>query len=187
MPISSSELHVAVGSYLDAYPDEKTAIAPLLEALVGGEDITTRANLAGHITCSAAILHPNGRVLHIHHRTLELWLLPGGHLEHDDTSLTGAALREAVEETGILASALAPLAVGDGPLHIDIHRIPASARKNEPEHWHYDLTYAFALTNTDVRTELQLEEVTAMTWRHLDNTEPEALRVRLQNLTKATA
>ncbi|WP_406403626.1 NUDIX domain-containing protein [Streptomyces sp. NBC_00879] len=51
---------------------------------------------------------PTGRVLHIKHRALNRWLLPGGHLEPDDTSLLAAAQRELTEETGIPASVVLP-------------------------------------------------------------------------------
>ncbi|WTO36408.1 NUDIX domain-containing protein [Streptomyces achromogenes] len=54
--------------------------------------------LAFHRT-GAALVRPDGRVLTIEHRALRKWLLPGGHVEAEDTSLRDAALRELAEET----------------------------------------------------------------------------------------
>jgi 8-oxo-dGTP pyrophosphatase MutT (NUDIX family) len=51
---------------------------------------------------------PDGRVLHVKHLALNRWLLPGGHLEAEDSSLLAAAQRELTEETGIPASAVIP-------------------------------------------------------------------------------
>src|SRR6202166_5325202 len=56
----------------------------------------------GHITCTALVLHPDARrVLLIHHYRHRRWLLPGGHVEERDSTLSDAARREAVEETAV--------------------------------------------------------------------------------------
>ena len=56
----------------------------------------------GHITCTAVVLDPRReRVLLMFHHRLLRWLLPGGHCENDDVSISSVAGREAVEETGV--------------------------------------------------------------------------------------
>ena len=55
----------------------------------------------GHITCTGLVLAADGeRMLMVHHRRLNRWLLPGGHVESDDAEIWDAAHREVVEETG---------------------------------------------------------------------------------------
>ena len=56
----------------------------------------------GHITCTAVVLHPNGRqFLLMHHHRHQRWLLPGGHVEESDVTLGDTARREAIEETAV--------------------------------------------------------------------------------------
>lgn len=92
----------------------------------------------GHITGTAVVLSPNRkRYLLVHHRRLDRWLLPGGHVEDDDKKIWSTARREAVEETGvILADDGRPRLVG-----IDVHGIPGKGR--EPYHLHHDLMFRF--------------------------------------------
>src|SRR2546421_11925474 len=89
----------------------------------------------GHITCSGLVLAPDGeRVLLVHHRRLDRWLLPGGHVEPEDATIDAAAAREVLEETG--------LAVSGGLLAgADVHGIPGNGR--EPYHLHPDLLFQF--------------------------------------------
>src|SRR5690242_19256846 len=55
----------------------------------------------GHITCTGLVLSPSGdRVLLVHHARLLRWLLPGGHIEAEDTDVAETARREVLEETG---------------------------------------------------------------------------------------
>jgi 8-oxo-dGTP pyrophosphatase MutT (NUDIX family) len=55
-----------------------------------------------HITVTAAITVPDvSHTLLIRHRRSGRWQPPGGHLEPADGSLSAAAEREAVEETGV--------------------------------------------------------------------------------------
>lgn len=94
----------------------------------------------GHITGTAVVVSPGrDRFLVVHHRRLDRWLLPGGHVEDSDERVWDTARREAIEETGVeLAPEERPLLVG-----IDVHGIPASAKKAEPYHLHHDLVFRF--------------------------------------------
>ncbi len=91
----------------------------------------------GHITCTGVVLGPErDRVLLVHHRRLNRWLLPGGHCEADDSTIDAVAAREVREETGVrLASAAGVL------VNVDVHPIPGSQK--EPLHLHHDLVFAF--------------------------------------------
>ena len=92
----------------------------------------------GHVTCTGLVLSPDaGRILLVHHRRLDRWLLPGGHVEPQDAAIWDAARREVIEETGAdLAPDAAPALIS-----IDVHGIPAG--KGEPYHLHHDLIFLF--------------------------------------------
>ncbi|MBX7148711.1 NUDIX hydrolase [bacterium] len=101
-----------------------------------------REHLAGHVTGSAWLLNPaKTHVLLTHHKKLDKWIQLGGHADGNPHILE-TCLREAQEESGILSiTPLSPQILG-----IDIHLIPA--RKDEPEHFHYDVNFPF-VANTD--------------------------------------
>lgn len=99
-------------------------------------DCFSRSLAIGHITASAWIINEeNTQALLIHHKKLDRWLQPGGHIEEGDSSVLNAALREAQEESGL--KALRPLL--DTPFDIDIHAIPTN--KKEAGHLHYDIRF----------------------------------------------
>src|SRR5580704_9698700 len=80
----------------------------------------------GHITCTGLVLAPDGeRVLLVHHRRLDRWLLPGGHVEPDDPEIWDAARREVIEETGAI---LAPDPAMEALVGMDVHGIPLKRR-----------------------------------------------------------
>jgi 8-oxo-dGTP pyrophosphatase MutT (NUDIX family) len=81
-----------------------------------------------HLTGSGIVSGPRGTVLHMH-RSLHIWLQPGGHLEAGEAPWE-AALREAAEETGL---PVRHPASGPRLVHLDVH--PANA------HFHLDLRY----------------------------------------------
>jgi len=110
----------------------------------------------GHITCTGLVLAPDlERVLLIHHRRLDRWLLPGGHVESDDAAIWDAARREVVEETG------AQLIPWDQPplAGLDVHGIPAA--KGEPYHLHHDILFHFRAVTEQTQIS---EESHAVTW-----------------------
>ncbi|TDD58796.1 NUDIX domain-containing protein [Kribbella antibiotica] len=74
-----------------------------------------------HVTASALVVNQSGeQVLLTLHRTIGLWLQLGGHCERGDTTLAGAALREATEESGLTGLSINPV-----PLRLSRHQILA--------------------------------------------------------------
>jgi 8-oxo-dGTP pyrophosphatase MutT (NUDIX family) len=174
--ITAQQIRAAVSAYLSRHPGDSGRIALLIDALSGPGDLAARTTFTGHVTCSAIVLDPAGGVLHIRHNTLDTWLRPGGHLDPVDSSLVGAALRELGEETGIDIHTLT--AVGEMPIDIDVHFIPANPAKGEPSHQHFDLRYAFT-TASRPEIHLQAEEVHDFAWIPVAEIEPATLARRL--------
>jgi 8-oxo-dGTP pyrophosphatase MutT (NUDIX family) len=106
-------------------------------------DCFGRSNPLGHITGSALVAAPDGRLLFLWHGKLHRWLQPGGHSDAHEHDPLQTALREATEETGLLD--LAP--VSPTPLDVDIHVIPA--RGSEPAHDHLDVRYLLRTRQPD--------------------------------------
>ncbi|MFJ7416237.1 NUDIX domain-containing protein [Streptomyces sp. NPDC098077] len=181
MPPSRSHIRELVTAYLDRHPDERHALEPLLEGLDASTDPTSRGTLPWHITCSAAVIDHDGRVLHVRHNASGgLLLAPGGHVEPDDATLMAAAVREVHEETGIPPGLLCQnTAFCHEPADIDVHSIDARPGKGEPAHQHYDFRFVFHLVPPSVETILQAEEVSAAVWLPLDQVSSPTLREKL--------
>ncbi|MEY5026673.1 MAG: hypothetical protein RLZZ244_2201 [Verrucomicrobiota bacterium] len=126
----------------------------LLEA---GEAAFSRAHFEpGHFTGSALVVSADGgRALLHHHRKLGRWMQFGGHCEPGE-DVVEAARREGAEESGIEGLILASAR----PFDLDIHRIPA--RREEPEHWHYDVR--FVLIAPEGAEGVQSEESCELRW-----------------------
>ncbi|MEO8075682.1 MAG: NUDIX hydrolase [Acidobacteriota bacterium] len=120
----------------------------------------------GHVTASACVVSRTGRrLLLIRHPTLGAWMQPGGHVEVDDPDLASAALREALEETG-----LSPTPVTALPFDLDVHPIPA--RRGMPAHRHYDVRFLATVDGLPVAsTPEQIE------WRWFDPAELPSLGI----------
>lgn len=110
----------------------------------------------GHITCTGVVLHPDrDAFLLVHHRRLNRWLLPGGHVEKEDRDIWDTARREVIEETGaILKPCASPMLAG-----IDVHGIPP--KRGEPYHLHHDLIFAFQAASP---VAAPTEEVRSVAW-----------------------
>jgi len=144
-----------------ASPEEEKSRELILALLECTDEPFSRDQFhPGHITCTAAVLHPNGRqFLLMHHHRHRRWLLPGGHVEEDDVTLSDTARREAIEETAVQIAGAGP-AVSAG---MDVHGIPS--RKNEPFHLHHDLIFAFSAESEDFAV---TDEAPQVTWCGLD-------------------
>lgn len=123
---------------LRAGPVAVPAVLERAAALARSKDATDRDRFEpGHFTASGFVVSPDGSsLLLIHHRRLDRWLQPGGHIDPEDTSPIAAAAREVLEETGV---AVEPILAG--LIDLDIHPIPP--RSPEPAHEHFDLRFAF--------------------------------------------
>jgi 8-oxo-dGTP pyrophosphatase MutT (NUDIX family) len=118
-------------------PEEEAFRQRMLELVRTRPDCFLRSCFPGHFTGSAFITsHDGARTLLIHHRFLDRWLQPGGHCDGEG-DVAAVALREALEETGVAGLVLAQ----PEPIDLDIHAIPANAKKGEPPHEHFDLRY----------------------------------------------
>lgn len=88
-----------------------------LEAHPDGLDRSCRPD---HVTASTLVVsHDRTRVLLTLHAKARRWFQFGGHPEAVDTSLVGAAGREAHEESGLDGLVLQP-----APLHLHEHEVP---------------------------------------------------------------
>lgn len=143
------QLLVLLERYDPIDAEDRDTHARLTSFAKSSSDCLSRHHPPGHITASAWIVDEDrGAALLIHHRKLERWLQPGGHIE-DDASVLAAARREVEEETGLRSVDV----YSDQIFDLDIHPIPA--RKDEPAHLHYDVRFLFV---ADPAQSLELSE-----------------------------
>ena len=110
---------------------ERDSIASFLAAFDMLDDPFEEHASPTHVTASAIVTGDAGVVLHLHKR-LAIWLQPGGHIDHGESTLD-AALREAREETGLPVTAAEPTSL----LHVDVHPGPRG-------HTHLDVRHLVA-------------------------------------------
>ena len=126
----------AIADYKSVFAEELKFRESFLE-LLQHPRCFFRDHLPGHITGSAWIVDPSRQfVLLVHHVKLNRWLQPGGHADGEE-DVFGVALREAEEETGLKSLEVSYPGIFD----LDIHTIPA--RKDFPEHLHFDVRFCF--------------------------------------------
>ncbi|MFE2755604.1 NUDIX hydrolase [Actinosynnema sp. NPDC059335] len=114
-----------LSSWRPADPAQESLRQAYLGFLAAREDACLRSCEPGHVTASALVVDASGdRTLLTLHPRVGRWLQLGGHCEPSDTTLAGAALREATEESGI-----AGLRISPEPIHLDVHPITCSLGK----------------------------------------------------------
>ncbi len=102
-----------------------------------------------HFTATTFIVHQGKTLLHLH-RSLKMWLPPGGHIDRDELPHV-AAVREVKEETGLDVELIhtAPTIHSEnaleipGPRHLLLENI-------NPFHQHIDMIYFARAKSFDV-------------------------------------
>ncbi|MDF3066110.1 MAG: hydrolase [Polyangiaceae bacterium] len=153
----------ALLAYTPVDPRESSFKKRMLDLLEVATPTSRHQFTPGHLTASAFVLSPEqDAVLLIFHKKLRIWVQPGGHVEPADETLVAAARREVEEEVGLALSADGAAAVFD----LDVHPIPA--RKDEPEHEHFDVRYCF---RSPTREFVLTDEVADVRWAPLAHLE----------------
>ena len=149
---------------LEAYaptPEEVSFRDQMLALASGPDDPFSRNHFVpGHFTASGFVVSPDGgALLLVHHRRLERWLQPGGHIDPEDRDPVAAAAREVREETAVTLAEPLPTDIFD----IDVHAIPAA--RGEPTHVHFDLRFLFCAETDEFEAD---DEVLAAAWVPID-------------------
>jgi 8-oxo-dGTP pyrophosphatase MutT (NUDIX family) len=129
--------------YAACYPQERAVAARIRALATAHADCFERTCRPGHVTASAWVTTPAAdRFLLVHHRKLNRWLQPGGHVD-GDPDVVAAALREVREETGLARLWLADAGAARMPFDLDVHIIPArydaAGALVEDAHEHHDV------------------------------------------------
>ncbi len=112
-----------------------------------------------HVTSSALVVDASGsQVLLTLHKVVGQWLQLGGHCEAGDTTLAGAALREATEESG-----LPGLAIDPSPLQLSRHQLLAGGCAGA-----FHLDVQFLVTATETTDFVVSEESDDLGWFAMD-------------------
>lgn len=111
--MSASSLHESATELLETWSPatgpEQSLRQAMLAFLGSAPRGCLREHAAGHITASAMVFsHDDRAVLLTLHPRVGRWIQLGGHCEESDETVRAAALREAVEESGIPDLTLEP-------------------------------------------------------------------------------
>jgi len=108
-----------------------------------------------HLTASCLVISADGeQVALTRHPKAGLWLQTGGHCEIGDATLAAAALREAIEESG-----LDDLVIDSEPLRLSRHRVPFCGPV-QPAH-HFDVQFMAVTSSTAL---VRSEESDELAW-----------------------
>ena len=126
MSSPTAAVHADATAVLTVWDAPDAGQAAIREALLAylavRDDACSRSCAAGHLTASALVVDDaGGHALLTLHPRVGRWVQLGGHIEPGDTTLAGAALREATEESGIEG-----LSISAAPVHIDVHPVTCS-------------------------------------------------------------
>jgi 8-oxo-dGTP pyrophosphatase MutT (NUDIX family) len=146
-PLAQAELELS--RYLNLFPGEADLVGSLASQLESDQaDVLSPRNMRGHITASAVVVDvPAMKALLVHHRLPNRWLQPGGHYESGQ--LWQAALREAVDKTGVQDPKLHDWSINEGsPIDIHSHRVAARPSRGEQAHIHHDFAYLMVADST---------------------------------------
>ena len=92
---TKAEIEELVSRYQLKHPAEMKELEPIIHFLqrTPEDELYDRSNFDGHITSSSFVLDERRTsILFIHHKKLDRWLQPGGHVDDSDENLLKAAI-----------------------------------------------------------------------------------------------
>ena len=135
--------------------NQHTLSGKFIEFVTEEVNCLDRDNQFGHITASAFLVDVEfSSCLLVHHKKLNIWVQPGGHVEPNDKNIIDSCTRELHEETGALSAKLVYSDIFD----LDIHEIPEytdSSGIKIQSHLHFDIRFIFKF---DRRIPLQISD-----------------------------
>lgn len=167
MAISDSDIAGALSVYLEMHPEESEQLSEPMRLMRQGENFASRRSFPLHVTVGALLVRNGAEILLVDHLAYGIVLQPGGHLEPEDMTLIGAAVRELVEETGIRPDDV--VLTSQVPAYVEFGEVPPRAVKDEPAHFHLDIGYSFS-TQADIG-DIQESEITGASWYPLAEAE----------------
>ena len=88
MLIKKEEILSQLEVYSTKYVEEQVFLNQTIEFVKSTSLPCSRSTLVGHITASAWVLNSDkSSALLIHHKKLDQWFQPGGHIENNDMSI----------------------------------------------------------------------------------------------------
>ena len=162
----------ALGSWTAPSAEQESLRARYVAHLEAHPDGLRRGCIPDHLTAGTLVIDETGdRVLLNLHRKARRWFAFGGHCEEGDRTLAGAALREAVEESGVSDLRFDPV-----PARLDEHAVAFCDPRGEVHH--LDVRYV-AQASAHVRHAASAESLDVR-WFALDDLpvlEPEMHRL----------
>lgn len=143
---------------------EENNAKKVLEFFKNNTNCFDRSNLKGHITAGGLVVDMEGNVLLNHHKKTGMWFQFGGHSDGEEDSLN-VARREIQEEAGLENLQLISNKIFD----VDVQKINYSAKKNEPEHYHYDINFLFGTNNMNFKVSNESTEIKWVTIEEAKN------------------
>lgn len=152
--MESFDLEYELSRFVPFDSVENENVGRVRDFVLSNKDCYSRKNLAGHITAGGLVVDMKGNVLLNHHKKTGMWFQFGGHSDGESNSLN-VAKREILEEAGLNNLQL----ISDKIFDVDIQKIDYSAKKNEPEHFHYDINFLFFVNDKRFKISSESTEI----------------------------
>lgn len=148
------DLFKELSSYNPANLEENNNKNQIIQFLKTNTNCYDRSNLKGHITAGGLVVHSDGEILLNHHKKTGMWFQFGGHCD-GNSDILSSAKREINEEAGIFNLKLLSNKIFDA----DVQQISYNQKKNEPEHFHYDINFLFLTDEKDFKVSNESSEI----------------------------